>query len=77
MKARRSACDVGRDLATRDGLVQSGERLGTKERRCEELMRFRNLEAHTGQVEGGSGVDNVLGHRVPHIGVWSVTTLMR
>ncbi|CAN5850778.1 hypothetical protein BH24CHL6_BH24CHL6_12230 [soil metagenome] len=32
------ARDVGRDLAPLDGLVPSRQRLGTKERRCEELV---------------------------------------
>ena len=32
------ARDVGRDLAPLDGLVQGRQRLGTKERRCEELV---------------------------------------
>ena len=33
------ARDVGRDLAPLDGLVQGRQRLRTKERRCEELVR--------------------------------------
>src|SRR6266566_888287 len=31
--------DIGRDLASLDGLVQGRQRLGTKERRCEEFVR--------------------------------------
>src|SRR5207249_11551041 len=69
------ARDVGGDLAPLDGLVQSRQRLGTKERRCEELVRAWDLDPLARQVEDGAGVDDEPSHRVPQIGCTSFTTL--
>jgi len=74
MRVRRSR-DVGRDLAPLDGLVQSRQRLGTQERRCEELVRAWDLDPRARQVEDSAGVDDEPGHRVPPNGCRSVTTL--
>src|SRR6266496_4254070 len=69
------ARDVGRDLAPLDGLVQCRQRLGTKERRCEELVRAWDLDPRARQVEEGAGVDDDPSHRVPQVGCRNVTTL--
>src|SRR5439155_25142335 len=69
------ARDVGGDLAPLDGLVQSRQRLRTEERRCEKLVRLGDLDFRACQVEGGAGVDDESGHRVPRVGCRSVTTL--
>ena len=57
------ARDVGWDLAPLDGFVQSRKRLGTKERRCEELVRARDLDLRARQVENGARIDDELRHR--------------
>src|SRR6266566_1390874 len=44
------ARDVGRDLAPLDGLVQSRQRLGTKEHRCEGLVLAWDLDLRARQV---------------------------
>jgi hypothetical protein len=49
--------DVGWDLAPLDGVVQSRQRLGTQERRCQELVRARDLDPRARQVQDGAGVD--------------------
>ncbi len=59
------ARDVGRDLAPLDGLVQGRQRLGTQERRCEELVLAWDLDPRIRQVKDGAGVDDEPGHRVP------------
>jgi hypothetical protein len=40
--------------------VQSRQRLGTKERRCEELVRAWDLDPRARQVEDGACVDDEL-----------------
>jgi hypothetical protein len=57
--------------------MQRRERLGTQERRCEELVRVWDLDARARQVEDGTGVDDEPGHRVPRIGLRDVTFLTR
>ena len=48
------ARDFRRNLAPLDGLVQSRQRLGTKERRCEELVLSCDLDLSARQVEDGA-----------------------
>jgi hypothetical protein len=43
--------------------VQSRQGLGTKERRCEELVRARDLDFLGRQSDDGAGVDNELSYR--------------
>jgi hypothetical protein len=43
--------------------------LGTKERRCEELVRLWGLDPRARQVEDGAGVDDEPGHRYLRSGV--------
>ena len=57
------ARDVGRDLAPLDSLVQSRQRLGTKECWCEELVRARDLDLLAREVQDGPGIDDELSHR--------------
>ena len=52
------ARDVGRDLAPPDGLVQSRQRLGTKKRRREQLVRVWDFDSRARQVEDRAGVDD-------------------
>ena len=59
------ACDVRRDLAPLDGLVQIRERLGTQERRCKKLVLGRDLDVSARQVEHRAGVDDESGQRAP------------
>ena len=68
MRSRRSRAHLGRDLAAVDGLVQGGQGLGTKERRCKELVLAGDLGLRGGQVEDGAGVDDELSHWLPQIG---------
>src|SRR5439155_15406678 len=42
--------------------------LGTKERRCQELVLACDLDPRGREVEDGAGVDDEPGHRVPPIG---------
>jgi hypothetical protein len=57
------ARDVCRDLAPLHGLVQSRQRLGTKECRCEKLVLVGDLDLVTHEVENGAGVDDEPGQR--------------
>src|SRR5439155_8272212 len=69
------ARDLGRDLSPLDGLVQSRQRLGTKERRREELVRAWDLGLLARQVEDSGCVDDEPSHRVPQSGYTSGTAL--
>jgi hypothetical protein len=57
------AGEIGGDLAPLDGLVQSRQRLGAKERGCEELVWAPDLDFGGRQVEDGAGVDNEPRHQ--------------
>jgi hypothetical protein len=57
------ARNVGRDLAPLDGLVQSRQRLGTKERRGEELVPAWDLDPLACQVKDSARVDDEPSHR--------------
>jgi hypothetical protein len=58
------ARDVGGKPASVDGLVQSRQRLGTEQRRCEELVRARNLDLLAREMQDGAGIDDELGYRL-------------
>jgi hypothetical protein len=52
------ARDVGRELPSLDGFMQSRQRLGTKERRCEELVSAGDFDSFACQVKDGTGIDD-------------------
>src|SRR5262249_170631 len=52
------ARDLGGEVAPLDGLVKRRQRLRTKERRREELLPRRDLDAVPGQSENRAGVDD-------------------
>ena len=49
--------------------TQSRQRLGTKQRRRDELVRIWDIGSLCRQVEDGAGVDDEPSHRAPQIGV--------
>jgi hypothetical protein len=63
------ARDFGWDLPALDGLVEGRQRLGTKERRCQEFVLAWDLDLRAHQVKDGAGVYDKPGHRVPRIGL--------
>ena len=65
--------NLGFDLASVRGLVQSRQRLGAKERRRKKLVLGPDLDLLTCKVKDGAAVDDKSGHAAAHATALSTT----